>query len=163
MDPHVAWVHSIQEEDDDADPTKRLLPRPASALAASHHYMPLQKPGTVPGRRFDHQRERTPALISQPLQMVASKWQAFARASAWGSPEEEDGAELVSEEWMRENMPDLERPWQARDGSADAEKDPGFWLFTPSKRKRWWKKKQVSGPMALSAAVTTAYVIVFSV
>jgi hypothetical protein len=41
----------------------------------------------------------------------------------------------VDDEWMKENLPDLETPWEPLDKEGD-EKDEGFWLLSASKRRR---------------------------
>ncbi|KAJ9666869.1 hypothetical protein H2201_003003 [Coniosporium apollinis] len=130
------WVQSVQEDDGDLDPTKRLLPprTPANAQPASHYYMPAPKPNAVAGRRYDHVRESTPVTIRAPISERASRWRQFAKSTAYGWPSL-GPVEIVDDEWMRENLRDLEAPWQADASNKDPEKDPGFWLFKPAKRK----------------------------
>ncbi|KAF2747879.1 hypothetical protein M011DRAFT_467469 [Sporormia fimetaria CBS 119925] len=136
------WVQSA-EEDDNADPTSSLLPRtPTSARAASHNYMPTPKqhpkpkPNAVPGRQFDHVREGTPVTIRTPLAENASKWRQFAKASDYdyARPPSSRG-QIVDDEWMKENMPDLEAPWEPLDKENEPE-GGGHWLFNASKRRR---------------------------
>jgi hypothetical protein len=131
-----AWVQSA-EEDENADPTSLLLPRtPNSIRPASHNYMPTPKSNAVPGRHFDHVREGTPVAITTPVQQSASKWQKFAKASDYDyvKPPTSRG-QIVDDEWMKENMPDLETPWEPIDRDEEGEQ-MGFWLLNASKRRR---------------------------
>lgn len=107
----VAWVHSGTEDDENLDPTKHLLPRPPGlAQPSQHNYMPAPKKGAYPGRAFDYKRDREPALISRPVAECGPRWKAFVDESAYPHSLSEKG-EVVGEEWMRLNMPDLEGPW----------------------------------------------------
>lgn len=130
------WVQSA-DEDENVDATSLLLPRtPSSARPASHHYMPTPK-STVPGRKFDHAREGAPVTLSTPVSDSASKWKAFAQSTNVDPdrPASSRG-QVVDDDWMRENMPDLEQKWEPIDNDDDQEKLRGFWLFSPQKRKR---------------------------
>jgi len=132
------WVQSV-EEDDNADPSASLLPRtPTSVRPASHNYMPTPK-SNVPGRRFDHAREHAPVTPTAPLSEHGSKWQQFAKASDYDRdrPNSSRG-QIVDDTWMKENMPDLEEPWQPMD-QEDKPQLSGFWLFNPLKRARMHK------------------------
>lgn len=132
----IAWVQSV-DEDDHADPTSLLLPRtPTNARPASHNYMPTPKANAVAGRHFDHVREGTPVTITSPISEHASKWQQFAKASEYDyvKPPPSRG-QVVDDEWMKENLPDLETPWEPMD-EKDREEENGFWLLNKSKRRR---------------------------
>lgn len=129
------WVHSL-EEDEHEDATSLLLPRtPTAARAATHNFMPQAKPNAVPGRHYDHVREGTPVTITSPLSEHASKWRQFATASR---PSTSRG-HIVDDEWMKENMPDLETPWQPMD-EPESPDETGFWLLDSSRRKRALKR-----------------------
>ncbi|KAH7351429.1 hypothetical protein BKA66DRAFT_446840 [Pyrenochaeta sp. MPI-SDFR-AT-0127] len=130
------WVQSA-DEDENVDASSLLLPRtPTSARPASHHYMPTPK-SNVPGRRFDHAREGAPVTLSTPVSDSASKWKAFAQSSNFepDRPVSSRG-QIVDDDWMKENMPDLELKWEPIDNDDEQEKLRGFWLFSPQKRKR---------------------------
>lgn len=98
--------------------------------------MPTPK-STVPGRKFDHAREGAPVTLSTPVSDSASKWKAFAQSTNVDPdrPASSRG-QVVDDDWMRENMPDLEQKWEPIDNDDDQEKLRGFWLFSPQKRKR---------------------------
>ncbi|KAL1608010.1 hypothetical protein SLS60_002949 [Paraconiothyrium brasiliense] len=139
------WVQSADDEDH-VDASAWLLPRtPTSARPASHNYMPTPK-SNVPGRRFDHAREHAPVTPTAPLAEQASKWQQFAKASDYDRdrPSSSRG-QIVDDDWMKENMPDLEEPWQPMDQD---EKEPlkGFFLFSSAKRARF-RKVLMNHPM----------------
>lgn len=128
------WVQTA-DEDDNADATSFLLPRtPVSARPASHHYMPTPK-SNVPGRKFDHAREGAPVTLSTPLSDSASKWQQFTKASNLDRPVSSRG-QIVDDDWMKENMPDLEQKWEPINDGGEEEKLKGFWLFSTAKRNR---------------------------
>lgn len=133
------WIQAADEDDDNVDATSLLLPRtPVSARPASHNYCPAPK-STVPGRKFDHAREGTPVTLTTPMSDSASKWKAFAEASKYehaDRPESARGGQIVDDDWLKENMPDLEQKWEPIDSGEGEERLKGFWLFSPAKRKR---------------------------
>ncbi|KAF2820992.1 hypothetical protein CC86DRAFT_373914 [Ophiobolus disseminans] len=167
------WVQSA-DEDDNADPTTLLLPRtPTSIRPASHNYMPTPK-SNVPGRKFDHVREGAPVTLTTPMRDSALKWKQFAQASShYGDHgDHTDHGELpgssrghiVDDDWMKENMPDLETPWEPIDEDKDEERIKGFWLFSPAKRRRKvlrFHRTIMNHPMV--PAVVRMVVLVFSI
>jgi len=119
---------------------------------------------------YDHARTRE-TVFAKPLYEDGvregagrgKRWAAFARSTqdpekmgyrhhahdnggGGGWEEEADGVEgerLVDEEWMRQNMGDLDAPWDPeilRNRKGEEDDETGLWLFTPKKRKRWWRK-----------------------
>lgn len=153
------WVQSA-DDDDNADhaAASLLLPRtPTSARPPSHNYLPTPK-SHVPGRRFDHAREHAPVTPKTPLAEQASKWQQFAKASDLDRPPSSRGR-IVDDDWMKENMPDLEEPWQPMD---QEEKVPlrGFFLFSSAKRARF-RRVLMNHPMV--PLVVRLIVLTFSV
>ncbi|KAF2456082.1 exocyst complex component Sec5-domain-containing protein [Lineolata rhizophorae] len=193
------WIRSVEDDEDE------LPAPPYPSHAAHHHYLPAPKPNAVPGRAYDHERERTPVTISSPMSENASKWQRFAHAttvrglgggiglgtgydddvgsggsggffmsggggvaSAGTSPERRtttdgpDGgvsvmphSEVVDDNWLRQNMPDLEKPWQPEDlALLDRERSGGtgrhYWLFSPRGRRaklKQWRRTLLRNPM----------------
>ncbi|KAF2837299.1 hypothetical protein M501DRAFT_938070 [Patellaria atrata CBS 101060] len=134
------WVQSVEEDDDDLEAARRLPPRtPPSARPAYHPYIPTPKPNADRGRVFDHVREGTPVTITTPVSETASKWQAFAKSSGYVRPESQREI-LVDEDWMKENMADLDAPWRPETGINEKQRIPGYWLFVPQKRKLKLKK-----------------------
>lgn len=130
------WIHSLEQSEvnDTFDPASTLLPQePCSTRPAQHNYTPAPRLGVAKGRRFDHHRSNEAVTITQPVRQHASRWRIFAESSAYaqGSAEE---SHLVDDEWMRDNLSDLEQPW-APGLIAAAEEDPHLWLFSSSKRK----------------------------
>ncbi|KAI9811871.1 MAG: hypothetical protein M1827_005222 [Pycnora praestabilis] len=136
------WVRSVEEEDDDAAPAKTLiLHTPAGAQLAHHNHTPSNKHKSEPGRLFDSQRERTPVTINCPVSEYASRWQTFAKVSAY-PPISAEGGQQVDEGWLREHLPDLEQPWHVRGEDGDPEKDGGLLLMSKTKRKAWHERAQ---------------------
>ncbi|UPX10156.1 uncharacterized protein EKO05_0000827 [Ascochyta rabiei] len=131
------WVQSA-DEDEIADVTSLLLPRtPTSVRPASHNYMPTPK-SNVPGRKFDHAREGAPVTLNTPVSENASKWKQFAAASNYEQHDRpiSSRGQIVDDDWMAANLPDLEKPWEPIDEEDKEEKLKGFWMFTPAKRRR---------------------------
>jgi hypothetical protein len=157
------------DEDENADATSFLLPRtPTSVRPASHNFMPTPK-SNVPGRRFDHAREGAPVTLGTPISDSALKWKQFAQASShFGDhhdrPVSSRAGQIVDDDWMKENMPDLETPWQPIDESKEDERLKGFWLFSPAKRRRKvmrFHRVMMNHPMV--PAVIRMVVLVFSI
>lgn len=131
------WVQSA-DEDEIADATSLLLPRtPTSVRPASHNYMPTPK-SNVPGRKFDHVREGAPVTLTTPVSQNASKWKQFAAASNYEQHDRpiSSRGQIVDDDWMATNMPDLEKPWEPIDEEDKEEKIRGVWIFSPAKRRR---------------------------
>lgn len=131
------WVQSA-DDDEIADATSLLLPRtPTSIRPASHNYMPTPK-SNVPGRKFDHVREGAPVTLTTPVSENASKWKQFAAASNYEQHDRpiSSRGQIVDDEWMAANMPNLETKWEPIDEEDNEEKIKGFWMFSPAKRRR---------------------------
>jgi hypothetical protein len=131
------WVQSA-DEDEIADVTSLLLPRtPTSVRPASHNYMPTPK-SNVPGRKFDHAREGAPVTLTTPVSENASKWKQFAAASNYEQHDRpiSSRGQIVDDDWMAANLPDLEKPWEPIDEEEKEEKIKGFWMFNTAKRRR---------------------------
>jgi hypothetical protein len=129
--------------------------------------MPTPK-SDVPGRKFDHERERIPVTLSQPVSDSATKWKQFAHASSHyadhGDRPISSRGQIVDDDWMKENMPDLETPWEPIDENKNHERTKGFWLFSPAKRRRKlmrFHRTIMNHPMV--PAVIRMIVLLFSV
>ncbi|EOD49846.1 hypothetical protein GTA08_BOTSDO10144 [Neofusicoccum parvum] len=138
--PWVRSAHNDSSEDLhlDTQVTPLLLPKtPQTARPASHNTHPSPRPGAPAGRRFDHVREAAPPLPNTSPVDSASRWRAFALASKYPDPPQSAGrSEVASPEWIRDNFNDLDSPWEPEQPMlVDPEKQPGFWLFSHSKRK----------------------------
>ncbi|KAF1968527.1 hypothetical protein BU23DRAFT_514540 [Bimuria novae-zelandiae CBS 107.79] len=156
------WVQAADDDEqaEQASALLLLLPRtPTSARPASHNYLPTPK-SHVPGRRFDHAREHAPVTPKTPLAEQASKWQQFAKASDYDRDRPPSScAQIVDDDWMKENMPDLEEPWQPMD-QEEREQLTGFWLFSSAKRARFQKLLMNHAMVPL---VVRLVVLIFSV
>ncbi|KAK7518273.1 uncharacterized protein IWZ02DRAFT_314523 [Phyllosticta citriasiana] len=137
------WVRSVtdtpgEDHEKTTSPTA-LLPRtPQSIRPATHNSQPSPRPNAPAGRRYDYARQAMPPMPSGSPTEVASRWRSFALASQYPNPPSTaNPSEVVSRDWMRENMKDLDAPWEPEEPTTpDPEKQPGFWLFTQDKRKR---------------------------
>jgi hypothetical protein len=156
------WVQSA-DEDDNADATSFLLPRtPTTVRHANHNFCPTPK-SNVPGRKFDHVREGAPVTLSTPVSDSGPKWKQFTRASDLDRPISSRG-QIVDDDWLQENMPDLEQKWEPIDQDRGEEHIKGFWLFTSEKRKRRlirFHNTVMNHPMV--PALVRATVLVFSI
>lgn len=159
------WVQSA-DEDEIADVTSLLLPRtPTSIRPASHNYMPTPK-SNVPGRKFDHAREGAPVTLTTPFNENASKWKQFAAASNYETHDRpiSSRGQIVDDDWMAANLPDLEKPWKPLDEEEKDEKIKGFWMFSPAKRRRKLERFHrtiMNHPMV--PAVVRCVVLTFSI
>ncbi|KAH8725644.1 hypothetical protein GQ44DRAFT_706885 [Phaeosphaeriaceae sp. PMI808] len=161
------WVLSA-DDDENVDATSLLLPRtPTSVRHPCHNFMPTPK-SNVPGRKFDHAREGAPVTLTTPVSDSALKWKQFAQASSsYGDQIDRpisSRGQIVDDDWMKENMPDLETPWEPIDENKDDDRLKGFWLFSPAKRKRRltrFHKTIMNHPMV--PAVIRMIVLMFSI
>ncbi|KAH0558489.1 hypothetical protein GP486_004853 [Trichoglossum hirsutum] len=138
----VAWVHSFEEDEaEDMDPAKRLLPAyPGSIQHAHHNNYPA--PNVRPGKLHDAARDRTTVAISAPVHEYASRWHAFAKGSAY-PPTSLGESHIVDDAWLEEHGGDLESPWGAGNASGDGEKgDELMFLRSKGKRRVWYVRAQ---------------------
>lgn len=128
-------------DDESLDQTQRLLPL-ANTVPASHHYLPA--PPTqhkAPGRKWDHIRSAEPPLLDQPIDTNQKRWIPYMVSGP--QPRGVNGARLVSDAWMDENMPHLTTPWTAAEPDQPSEKQKGLWLFTPERRSKTFGRIKV--------------------
>ncbi|MCJ1430371.1 hypothetical protein MMC29_008289 [Sticta canariensis] len=142
------WVHTFDEEAEDADPTTQIINRPPpNAEVAQHNSSPSSKTKhrTEPprGRLHDSQREWAPPTPSAPVSEHASMWRAFANSSAYPVVAADgDGRELVTEEWLVQNGADYSRPWLAGSENGDVDNDGARLFKFRARRKSWWERLQ---------------------
>jgi hypothetical protein len=132
-DPHVPgsippWVHISSAEDD------TLIPPPVRPN--TRHYKP-PPPHYKPGRKWDTIRTAEPPLMSAPIADHQTRWLPFMQSGPH-PPWHEQGARLMSPEWMEDNVPITVRNWEEEDEAlADKQEElKGFWLLSPEKRER---------------------------
>jgi hypothetical protein len=132
-DPHVPgsippWVHISTSEDD------TLIPPPVRPN--TRHYKPPPS-HYKPGRKWDHIRDAEPPLMSAPIADHQTRWLPFMQSGPQ-APWHEQGARLMSPEWMEDNVPITVRNWEEEDEAlADKQEElKGFWLLSPEKRER---------------------------
>lgn len=93
------------------DPTDRQHrpqppPRPQTPVLPHHQYLPeAQRGRTARGRRWDHLRNAEPAMLDQTVEQSSARWLTFMVSGPQYSQHEVEGAELMSDEWMEENVP----------------------------------------------------------
>lgn len=158
------WVQSADDDEEEGiDATAFLLPRtPTTVRHANHNFCPTPK-SNVPGRKFDHAREGAPVTLSTPVSDSAPKWKNFTNGSNHDRPISSRG-QIVDDDWLKENMPDLEQKWEPIDRDTGVEDTKGFWLFTSEKRKRRlvrFHNTIMNHPMV--PALVRAIVLIFSI
>lgn len=132
-DPHIPgsippWVHVSSDESD------TLIPPPARPN--TRHYRPPPS-HYKPGRKWDHIRSAEPPLMSAPIADHQTRWIPFMQSGPH-PPWHEQGARLMSPQWMEDNVPITVRGWEEEDEAlADKQEElKGFWLLSPEKRER---------------------------
>ncbi|KAI9672480.1 MAG: hypothetical protein M1817_003246 [Caeruleum heppii] len=137
-----SWIRSYHEGEDEeeADPRKRLLSYPMGVQVAQHHHTTTHKP---PGRLWDHARTHTPVLMNSPAHVEVSRWKTFAELSAF-PPTSAGFGEKVDSQWLQQNMGDLESPWNPAEGTEDGLDKKGTFMSNWRKRKAWYKRLHVS-------------------
>ena len=132
-DPHIPgsippWVHISSSEDD------TLIPPPVRPN--TRHYKPPPS-HYKPGRKWDHIRSAEPPLMSAPIADHQTRWLPFMQSGPH-PPLHDQGARLMSPEWMEDNVPITVRKWEEEDEAlADKQEElKGFWLLSPEKRER---------------------------
>lgn len=141
-----AWVHTADDEDDECDQRHRLLP-PSTAIPASHHYLPAPPhQHKAPGRKWDHLRNAEPAMLDQVMDTNQERWIPYMLSGP--HPRGIEGARIVSDDWMDENMGHMTEPWVSEANNQQSEKPKGFWIFSPARQKQTLGKIQVSTPPA---------------
>lgn len=141
------WIHSVTAEElsedvEVEDPEQEIPSSPKHAQLAQHNHTPFHKHRPEPGRLHDAARERTPLIPPSPVQDQASRWQTFAKASAY-PPVVNHDRRRVDEEWLMEHMPDLDAPWHVGGNNGDLEKGIGTPFTSRSKRAAWYTRLQV--------------------
>ena len=141
----IAWVEVLDEGDEiEFGAAVPLMPdAPDSAWVAQHNNSPYIKgkqPKPARGRQWDHMREDEPYIVRQPFQLTGSRWKPFSEIPAIPKLNP-NGSQRVDEEWMRENMPDLEAPWI---GNRKDNQDPDSSKYFRFERKRraWYIRAQ---------------------
>ena len=143
----VAWVHTLDEDDEDLMTAAQARPLiPQEIRAAQHNSSPSPrltfKQGSSDGRRFDRQRESIPPLPHGRDIETGSRWRAFADASAYPALSAA-GGEIVTEDWLSQNGADYSRPWLAgNDEEGDAEKGSARMHIFKAKRRAWYVRAQ---------------------
>ena len=137
------WVHTEddEDEDDESDQGQRLLPLP-TAIPASHHYLPAPPhQHRAPGRKWDHLRDAEPAMIDQPMESNQQRWIPYMLSGP--HPRGIEGARIVSDAWMDENMAHMSN-WEPNQIEQHDEKPKGLWLLSPARQRSTFGKIQAS-------------------
>lgn len=133
-DPHIPssippWVHIASSND------SALVPPPVRPN--TRHYKPPPQ-HYKPGRKWDHLREAEPPLLSSPIAASQTRWEPFMSSGPNPPDFNEEGARLMSPEWMEENVPITVRGWEEEDEilADQSEKPTGWWLLSPERQER---------------------------
>lgn len=132
------WIHSLRQGEnvDRQDAEEPLLSQPPRVLPARHNHTPAD-PRTLPrqnagtGRVWNHARTKEAVVMPYHDPGHHSRWQQFALSSTYARDSLEE-SELVGDDWLEKNMPELNTPWEPT--TLPEEPDKTFWLFSPRKR-----------------------------
>ena len=144
-DLFVAWVRSLEEEEDDENAASQLLPKQLPGLLIAQHYNSPSPRGKhkhepVRGRLYDADREWTPPTPRTHVSEIGSRWGVFADASAY-PPISSDTGQQVTEEWLVQNGTDYTLPWRAAVSKEEQDTRSGG-FSSKTKRMIWWNKSQ---------------------
>lgn len=133
----LAWVHILDEDDEDYAP-KNSLPRPDNARIAQHN--------TSPSTKHHHQQPiaedlDNDAYVQGSNRQSASRWKPFVSASEYPRLAAERG-EVVSEEWLLEHGADYSRPWLADTDDGDMEQGLAKRAMFKARRRAWYERAQ---------------------
>lgn len=130
------WIYSLTSDQSRAEQPEvsYLSPTvPNSSHPPHHPYVPTAKPETGRGKLMDSGRNKQPNLVRTPFVLAAPKWQAY-RGTTQIKRDADLPSEQVSDAWIKENIHDLDAPWNP-DGMADEPaKDETLWLLSNDKR-----------------------------
>ena len=120
--------------------------------------MPEPKASAARGRKFDYARDRAPVTARRPLALVAPHWQSFTAAATPPRIPDDPGI-IVDEEWEKENLGDLEGPWNPAGMDTNSQGTKGFWLFSAERRSATSRRIHVcpSDPSTSQSSVTLTY------
>ena len=99
--------------------------------------MPFGKPKSPPpGRRHDHARSAAPVTPASSNRETASRWQSFAKVSAYPRDQSTWEGQQVDSSWLNSHA-DYESPWNSSHG-ASAENDSAEKLVRLKKVQKAW-------------------------
>lgn len=163
---HLAWAHSINEDDEDIELAARSpLPAPLSAELAQHNSRPSpkNKQKAEPGRLYDQHRDWIPYTQRTPLSEHASRWRVYIRSTVYSDTVREPTGERVTQEWLVRHGPDYSQPWLAGSENQDAENDAARLFKHHTHKKAWWQRMQrIILRNAMIPLVIRATVLAFS-
>jgi len=97
------WVQT-RGETDHTNHGEPLL-RPETPAVPNHHYLPAPQQDRPRGRKWDYLRDAEPALLDQTLAESSSRWMPYMLSGPQPNSRDVEGARLMSDDWMQENMP----------------------------------------------------------
>lgn len=80
-------------------------------------------------------------MLDQPIDTNQQRWIPYMLSGP--HPRGIEGARLVSDSWMDENMAHMTAPWEPSHDDQPDEKPKGFWLFSATRQKRSLGKLKV--------------------
>ncbi|TKX22681.1 hypothetical protein C1H76_5135 [Elsinoe australis] len=129
------WVITPDQHDRRSQLVQPLL-RPQTPVIPHHQYLPESQRGgrTTKGRRWDHLRNAEPAMLDQTLHESSARWLPFMLSGPQYKPIEVQGAQIMSDEWMEENMAVWPSNYDTGEDDHPAEKHRSF-LFDAARRR----------------------------
>lgn len=92
---------------------------------------------------MDAGRSRQPVILHQPLSLTAERWQSFGRNGHVPRMPDESG-ELVDDDWEKERLANLDKPWHPQAIEQHDEEIDGLWFFSEPRRAAARKRYRVS-------------------
>ncbi|RDW92005.1 hypothetical protein BP5796_01399 [Coleophoma crateriformis] len=118
----------------------------------------------VPGRKWDHARDKDPVIMRSGTLPNSSPWRNFIKASMYG-PAEGEEPKQVDERFLKELTPGYEKPWRGDLGDADGDETVYGLLHNKKRRKNFITRAQNTlllhpfVPLSLRVTVFTTSII----
>ncbi|KAG8627246.1 hypothetical protein KVT40_004729 [Elsinoe batatas] len=129
------WIITPDQHDRRSQLVQPLL-RPQTPVIPHHQYLPESQRGnrTGRGRRWDHLRDAEPAMLDQTLHESSARWLPFMLSGPQYKSTEVQGSQVMSDEWMEENMPIFASNYDTGEDEHKEEKHRSF-LFDAARRR----------------------------
>ncbi|KAF2151815.1 hypothetical protein K461DRAFT_313624 [Myriangium duriaei CBS 260.36] len=129
------WIITPDLRDKQQAPQPPPLLQPQTPVIPHHQYLPeAQRGRTARGRRWDHLRDAEPAMLDQTLEQSSARWLTFMLSGPQYRPSETNGATMMPDEWMEENVPFWTADQQMMEEHEQREKHRSFLLDVARRR-----------------------------
>ena len=144
--PFIAWVHTLDEDDEDIQAAVTDQPTAPPHAHTAHHYnlppSPFWTSQPQKGRLHDHEREAVPPLPKGNVRDTSSRWKAFTTSSMHPRASTELDGETVTEDWLIQHGADYSQPWLEGGQDDDAENANTSLFKLRTKQRAWYQRFQ---------------------